>query len=138
MKPSRVVLGDMDDYVEIDDRPDVSLFHKVFCCLCLLFEPKASVVRLRKKVVIFDPLTDEEAIKTSAEVAVALAQELKRRRSAIKIQALVRGRIGRKLARLKYSEAIAEIDKYWRDILQAKLDAKARERRRIEARKRVS
>lgn len=137
MKPAKVVLGDIDDFVEFEDNQHYSLIYKICCCVCLLFEPQKSVLKLRKKVVTFPPPVDQAAIDASIEAALKAAHELKILRSATKIQALARGRKGRKIYRETYEACFAEIDAYWRDILQKRLDEKAKIRGLAEIRMKV-
>jgi hypothetical protein len=144
MKPKKVVLGDVDDYVEFEDKSELSLFTRLLCCFCLLMEPKSSgVLRLRKKVVTFEPadpaLTAQQQEAANALLAATDAANLVRKQfnAATKIQSLARGRKGRKEAKQAYQNAIKEIDQYWRDILQARLDAKNRDRAAQEARMKV-
>ena len=136
MKPSAVTLGDIDDYVEFDDKQEVSWYWKLLCCICMAFEPKSHTLRLRKKVLTFDGTAAEKA-KDAKILQEKLSEEQMKNTAATKIQKIARGRIGKKLFQQAFTDAIATVDNYWRNIYQERLDEKERERLRREARKKV-
>lgn len=115
--------GTKDDVIEFEDEEEDQspLWMRIICCTCCFKKKITSLIHLRKKNVRGLGEIAAQAI-TTRDIR---SEEQRRLESALKIQSIGRGYLGRKAASRKWKQVIGFVDEYWFEVIrkrQAEID----------------